>query len=377
MNTFDWEYYINYYPDLRPAGVDTKEKAWIHYIIHGKKEGRLCAKKEERVYIKDINPYIREERVYVKKEPMREKVKIEQPLIIVASKVINLSETLYMPEISNDLFYSCNTSIICKKEENVGTYVLNVRYVNYRKEEYAPLKCYTLNKCIILDTSFNKISEKIFKYSTLELESKNNIGFEDIKLFNYNNIVYFIGNHVKERTCSIVTGKYNISEYYVLDSLNGNILQSLHTAAIEKNWCYFENDGNLQLVYSWYPIKICKIINNKLILDKIITCNDFISLRGSTNGCKYKDETWFITHINKDGGNYLHRFVIFNKNTLRYSNYFKFENFKVEFCLGLIISETDFIISYSLHDQQSKIMIIPIINILSIPFVNFPISIII
>jgi len=37
---FDWRFYINYYPDLRKAGINTEEKARAHYKNHGVKENR-------------------------------------------------------------------------------------------------------------------------------------------------------------------------------------------------------------------------------------------------------------------------------------------------------------------------------------------------
>lgn len=37
---FDWRFYINYYPDLRKAGINTEEKARTHYKNHGMKEKR-------------------------------------------------------------------------------------------------------------------------------------------------------------------------------------------------------------------------------------------------------------------------------------------------------------------------------------------------
>jgi hypothetical protein len=42
MNIFDWENYINRYNDLKVACVNTKEKAWNHWINYGEKEGRIC-----------------------------------------------------------------------------------------------------------------------------------------------------------------------------------------------------------------------------------------------------------------------------------------------------------------------------------------------
>ena len=38
---FDWETYINNYEDLERAGINTKEKAWNHWITNGKRENRI------------------------------------------------------------------------------------------------------------------------------------------------------------------------------------------------------------------------------------------------------------------------------------------------------------------------------------------------
>ena len=40
MNDFDWKFYINYYPDLKNAEINTKEKAINHYNKFGKYEKR-------------------------------------------------------------------------------------------------------------------------------------------------------------------------------------------------------------------------------------------------------------------------------------------------------------------------------------------------
>ncbi len=42
INCFNWEFYCNYYEDLRRAGINTKEKALNHWNRYGKKEGRIC-----------------------------------------------------------------------------------------------------------------------------------------------------------------------------------------------------------------------------------------------------------------------------------------------------------------------------------------------
>ena len=39
---FNWEFYCNYYKDIKEAGINTKEKALHHWNRYGKREGRIC-----------------------------------------------------------------------------------------------------------------------------------------------------------------------------------------------------------------------------------------------------------------------------------------------------------------------------------------------
>lgn len=50
INTFDWEYYIGQYIDLRNAGILTQKKAWKHWRLYGHKENRTHRKKEKKKF---------------------------------------------------------------------------------------------------------------------------------------------------------------------------------------------------------------------------------------------------------------------------------------------------------------------------------------
>jgi glycosyltransferase involved in cell wall biosynthesis len=50
---FDWEFYLEYYEDLRNAGLKTKEDAETHYLNHGQDENRIYVKNYlEKIKIK-------------------------------------------------------------------------------------------------------------------------------------------------------------------------------------------------------------------------------------------------------------------------------------------------------------------------------------
>jgi hypothetical protein len=40
---FDWQYYLDTYPDLRKSGIRTEQHAKVHWITYGQKEGRVCS----------------------------------------------------------------------------------------------------------------------------------------------------------------------------------------------------------------------------------------------------------------------------------------------------------------------------------------------
>jgi len=44
MESFDYQFYLDLYPDLKKAGIKTKERAYNHYLKSGKKEGRVYNK---------------------------------------------------------------------------------------------------------------------------------------------------------------------------------------------------------------------------------------------------------------------------------------------------------------------------------------------
>ena len=58
MNSFDWKSYISNYEDLRKANINTKEKAWNHWINYGRKEGRNCNPSNPSILVNSNNPSI-------------------------------------------------------------------------------------------------------------------------------------------------------------------------------------------------------------------------------------------------------------------------------------------------------------------------------
>lgn len=52
---FNWKKYIGYYQDLKNDNVDTKEKAWNHWVKYGEKEGRNYFELNEDTSVSNMN----------------------------------------------------------------------------------------------------------------------------------------------------------------------------------------------------------------------------------------------------------------------------------------------------------------------------------
>ena len=280
-------------------------------------------------------------------------------IILKSKKTIDLTR-----ELNKDtIFYSGSPSII----ENNDGYTINMEWVNYNIIKDIHYKePITLNSKFNIDSNFNKISdEKFLVENFIKDRSYNFIGIEDIRLFNYKGIYYFIGTiwDNKRKLGSMCSGIYKDS--YELDR---NIIlptfYDLNKIKIwEKNWSFVTYKTELCVIYNWYPLQIGKIDyeqNEMNIIEiKYNIPEYFKNARGSTPGYIKDNEIWFVLHKAQThhNSNYQHFFAVFdlNMNLLRYSELFKLGEYNVEFCIGLIVKEKEIILSYSLMDTLSFI----------------------
>jgi len=194
-----------------------------------------------------------------------------------------------------------------------------------------------------------------------------------------------------------------------------DLLTTVKNENVEKNWALFEynvdDSKELCFVYQWYPLVIGKInrdsfkkitiAGNVFGKEEVRNCYnlDFIdsvempyffkNARGSTNCFNYfnretnevsetngkdeeseaneKDELkgtlekWFIVHIvsYEVPRHYYNAIAIFDEemNLIRYSYPFKFSKDPIEYALGLIVTDSEVIISYSTWDKTSNVAI--------------------
>ena len=186
---------------------------------------------------------------------------------------------------------------------------------------------------------------------------------EDARIFKYKNTIKIIGTTGNKNNMScITTGDY---DYRTNKLSNMRVVTPVfNKQQVEKNWAFFEQDEKLKIIYKWYPLQICEIIDNKLhLLEKKPMPIFFENARGSSCGIHYNDKIWFIVHFN-ESRSYYHFFAVFdlNMNLIKYSEKFKFENQQIEFCIGLAEREDKFLIAYSTNDTVSKLGVYDIKN---------------
>lgn len=253
-------------------------------------------------------------------------------------------------------------------------YLLIVRNINYKLDRFGNStflknsnndnKTITFNKILVLNNQFNIEREYFLK--TIYEQNVPYIGIEDVRFFNFNNKIYYMGSYYKNNKINIVSNIYNLND----DTLNTTIITPSFPTdyTSEKNWTFFNNNGDINVIYKWKPLYICKINYNTQKLDLIKSNNNtptfFSKFRGSTNGIEYNNKIWFIVHYCKKLYNkniYIHNFVVFNKqmDLIGYSNPFNFKNCIVEYCIGMTLNiKNNFVITYSLLDKTTELIVL-------------------
>ena len=259
-------------------------------------------------------------------------------------------------------FYSSSPSIL-KKEDGAG-YLVNIRYVNYELIDYISYKIQhdsilTINKLIHFDNDFKLISTEMIN----NINYKEGLygGVEDIRIFNYKtkdlDKLVFIGSRF-DNTIGVAWGNYKI----INNSIEPKQLsQDFIVSDCEKNWVFFNYKNETCIIYSWYPIRICKInenTNELILLETKNMTKYFNRVRGSSCGFTYECNIWFVQHIvsYEKPRHYYDIITVFdeNMNLLKYTPPFKFSECCIQYCLGLIVEKERIILSYSEGDKSSK-----------------------
>ena len=295
--------------------------------------------------------------------------------VLTAEKVHDFS--LDLKHLINGVEYTFHSSSSCIIINNDG-YLLNVRFVNYRIDNAG---CYhdctphiiTLNKCIELTKDFQVIRETLLD---IDYVDRKYMGIEDVRIFEEAGKIQFIGTgYHQNNTIGIVRGGYALTaEDVKTNKLNAREMKPAFNlnATCEKNWVYVKYKGETHIIYSWFPLKICKCESESDLLDiaeEKPMPGIFKHVRGSSCGFAYANEIganeiganelWFVVHLvsYESPRHYYHMLVVFDEElTLkRYSAPFKFAGEPIEYCLGLVVEEDRVLMTYSTWDRTTKI----------------------
>ena len=252
--------------------------------------------------------------------------------------------------------------------------IVCVRYVNYKigeKGEYINSKnITTINIIAIIDITFPIWIIK--KQTVLDYNKEIDdlyIGVEDVRILrrtidnevslSYSSNRCLLGNMIVE---------HGIIDTELSSCIESQFLSFKDSRDVEKNWVLF-NDGEKfdKCIYEWYPLTIGNIITGGQFEPTIKDYNVpafFKSLRGSTNGIIINNEIWFIAHIvsYEDRRYYYHVMVVIDRNNYHLKSYtplWTFEKQKVEYTLGMVLLNNNFLIGYSTMDNTTKFTSIP------------------
>lgn len=276
-----------------------------------------------------------------------------------------------------------------------NTYILNVRYVNYKiyfendKHLFTTNIFKTKNILYFLDHNLDNIYvDKKLKYIELNdsnifenYENSKSYGFEDIRMYEYNGKLKFIcsnGNYFKNKI-QIINGEISIDNQNNYKFINCKKIESPFNNTVEKNWIPIVINNKEYFIYSWYPKMIIlknNQINNNMEIVYEYTLNKvlFENVRGSSSFIKFNDnELIGVIHV-VINDKYFHMLVCLDSNTLlptKITNMFYFCNISVEYCVGFTIDKQKYIFWISRCDNDPIMVIVPIKEVLLYDIINY------
>ena len=261
--------------------------------------------------------------------------------------------------------FVASTPSICL--HTYGNLILNVRYVNYRIDDEGNYvnqpTIDSINRYAVIDPNRGTISTQGLVLHNRSLDNRY-VGLEDVRLFSHQGRLFYNANRgLRDSANDADSIKV---EHGQIDTTWGKttsaILKKEGEHTVEKNWVLGSNKaGDLHCVYGWHPLNVGKIspegIYHTTYTQKMPAF--FKHVRGSSNGCLWGDELWFLCHTvsYESRRYYYHLFVVLDANTFalkKYTPWFTFEKKPVEYSLGFVFYSGAILIGYSLMDRCTK-----------------------
>lgn len=297
----------------------------------------------------------------------------------VYTRTLTLESIVEYPYTTIDTYYPTSAAYVYYD----GKHLLNTRYVNYW---IYPTGCYHFNSGIRLIENKNMLSEldpdtlmPMFYREieeTIDLPVKDgdilSKGLEDIRLYVSGGKVKYIASTVGYSPCGkcrMIVGDYDVENAKICD---GQIVQPPTDTWAEKNWIpivrknkILMGDGTMidqeeeLFIYKWSPLEIGRIENGTLTIvhSYPMSMPLFSKIRGSTIFHVVDEGLLGIVHYSEEHSprHYYHMLVLLDKNSFmlkRYSEPFCFQKLGVEFCIGMMVRENNYVFWISRHDRD-------------------------
>jgi hypothetical protein len=262
-----------------------------------------------------------------------------------------------------------------------GEHILNVRYVNYKLDEYGRYHINhpnghleTLNlRCYLTESLTEFQSEPQFMWEGmigLREYDKSITGLEDVRLFvSENQLKYIATNksyHVMQKI-RMITGDYSAS---MAMFENGCVLEPPTDTYCEKNWIPV-SDTKLKhrFIYRWAPFEIGELEGNTLKIVKSVNVEHMLlqKVRGSTPPVwSEKDQCYYcVVHYceHVHGAKtlaYYHMLVKLDQEFMpfEWSNVFHFNRVGIQYCIGFTILDKGFAFWFSEHDGNPGFLMV-------------------
>jgi predicted GH43/DUF377 family glycosyl hydrolase len=183
----------------------------------------------------------------------------------------------------------------------------------------------------------DKDLKTIKNYKEINIENdEENIKLEDFRSFYYNNNTLisctYINKNIKTAICELDLKNKKIEKIHIPNLLN------FQTDKTEKNWAYFEKEGELYLIYSMNPYILFKKTTD-FNFEKVFEIDYNILFSGynisnSINPFIYNDYYFHIVHVNTGKKTYKHYPILLNKDTLKPEYYSDTPMFEKYNCYG-------------------------------------------
>jgi hypothetical protein len=276
---------------------------------------------------------------------------IEIPYSFTATSIYSKSEVkIYdYPIIDNGLYVASSASYV----RHNGEHILNTRYVNYSiiNKEFIH---HIPENIIITKNVMSNLNDELIPTNYIIIDDPEKYskkltmynGIEDIRLYEKNQEICFIGTSLSHSNCgvnSIVTGIYDVSNFKMESC---RTITSPYQKPCEKNWTPIIINGIESMVYKWFPMEIFTVNDNHL--EKKITYfikNEvFRKFRGSSLFVKFGDNLLGLVHFSEGEfmeRRYYHVLMLLDGESMKpiqYSESFYFgEEPGIEFCTGFAI----------------------------------------